>query len=166
MREFKLIDYRADVEKLSAYLPWLESKSGENVSNTYTGNGIAETSVPFPVYESTLMSFVKEAEKTGLMDTNYPYVYAELFIKTHEDEFKAIERADIKSGAILCAILSKYVLGGMTKGTLWTSADRCPGSRCRHASWQSRSEPSARRLHPWYWAPAGSMSRRCHSSTG
>ena len=124
MREFKLIDYRADVEKLSAYLPWLESKSGENVSNTYTGNGIADTSVPFPVYESTLMSFVKEAEKTGLMDTNYPYVYAELFIKTHEDEFKAIERADIKSGAILCAILSKYVLGGMTKGTLWTIAVR------------------------------------------
>ena len=41
-----------------------------------------------------------------------------------EDEFKAIERADIKSGAILCAILSKYVLGGMTKGTLWTIAVR------------------------------------------
>ncbi|MBR6308470.1 MAG: hypothetical protein IKR39_07645 [Lachnospiraceae bacterium] len=122
MREFKLIDYRADVERLASYLPWLEQKSGTQVSSSYTGSGINETSVPFPVYESTLLSFVKEAQNTGLIDTNYPYVYSELFIKTHGDEFKAIERADVKTGAILCAILSKYVLGGMTKGNLWSEA--------------------------------------------
>ena len=76
----------------------------------------------FPVYEAMLLNFVNDAQKTSLMDTNYPYVYAELSLRTLEDELNATERADIKKGAILCAILSKYVLGGVTKGTLWTQA--------------------------------------------
>jgi len=122
MREFNLVDYRSDVEKLAAYLPWLESKSGADVSRTYEDNGISASSIAFPVYDSMLLNFVNEAGKTGLMDKNYHYVYSELFIKTVDDEIKATERADIKTGAILCAILSKYVLGGTTKGTLWTQA--------------------------------------------
>ena len=124
MREFNLIEYRSDVEKLVTYLPWLESKAGADVSRTYDDNGIGASSIAFPVYEAMLLNFVNDAGKTGLMDKNYPYVYSELFIKTVEDEIKATERADIKTGAILCAILSKYVLGGATKGSLWTQAVR------------------------------------------
>ena len=122
MREFNLIDYRSDVEKLAAYLPWLESKAGADVSRNYDDNGIGSSSIAFPVYEAMLLNFVNDAGKTGLIDKNYPYVFAELSIRTVEDEIKATERADIKTGAILCAILSKYVLGGATKGTLWTQA--------------------------------------------
>ena len=122
MREFKLTEHRDDVEKLVAYLPWLESKAGADVSRTYEDNGIAGSSMAFPVYETMLLNFVNDAQKTALMDPNYPYVFAELFIKTVDDEKKAIERADIKTGAVLCGILSKYVLGGVTKGVLWTQA--------------------------------------------
>lgn len=122
MREFKLTEHRDDVEKLVAYLPWLESKSGSDVSRTYEDNGIASSSMVFPVYETMLLNFVNDAQKTAFMDPNYPYVFAELFIKTVDDEKQAIERADIKAGAVLCGILSKYVLGGVTKGTLWTQA--------------------------------------------
>ena len=35
---------------------------------------------------------------------------------------KAIKEAEMKDSQVLCGILSKYVLGGMTKGTLWTEA--------------------------------------------
>ena len=122
MREFNLLDYRDDVEKLAGYLPWLETKAGETVSQTYDGNGIAGSSIVFQVYDSMLLNFVNDAGKTGLIDKNYPYVYSELFIKTTADEIKAAEGADLKRSAILCAILSKYVLGGATKGVLWTQA--------------------------------------------
>ena len=122
MREFNVVDYRDDVEKLVAYLPWLEEKSGAVVSSNFEGEGIKDSSIGFPVYEAMLLNFVNDAQKTAFMDTNYPYVFSELFIKTVDDEKKAIERADVKTGAILCGILSKYVLGGVTRGTLWTQA--------------------------------------------
>ena len=33
-------EYRADVEKLARYLPWLESKNGMKVQQSYSGSGI------------------------------------------------------------------------------------------------------------------------------
>jgi hypothetical protein len=41
---------------------------------------------------------------------------------SHDDERRAIENASLKEWDILCGILSKYVLGGQTKGTLWSEA--------------------------------------------
>ncbi|MDE7251686.1 MAG: hypothetical protein K2O32_01910 [Acetatifactor sp.] len=76
----------------------------------------------FPVYESTLLSFVKEAKKTSFMDRNYRYIYTRNRIQTHEDERKMIQNAGIKEWDLLCGILSKYVLGGQTKGTYWSEA--------------------------------------------
>ena len=60
-------EYRADVEKLARYLPWLESKKGMSVQQSYAGSGIGEHSIAFPVYDSTLMSFIKEAQRTKLI---------------------------------------------------------------------------------------------------
>lgn len=120
MDEKKLTDYRDDVAKLAAYIPWLEKKAGENTSYIYEGNGISESTITFPVYDSSLMNFVNDAMKTNLMDRNYVYVYSRNFIKTPEEEMKAIEKAGLKDGNILFGILSKYVLGGNTKGSLWT----------------------------------------------
>lgn len=114
--------YKPDVEKLVRYLPWLESKMGTSVQQTYSGSGIAEHSVGFPVYDSTVMSFVKEAQRTQLMDRNHRYVYSRHRIRTVQDEIKAIERASIKEMDVLKAILSKYVMGGMTKGRMWSEA--------------------------------------------
>lgn len=115
-------EYKPDVERLVRYLPWLESKTGTSVQQTYSASGIGEHSVAFPVYDSTVMNFVKEAQRTHLMDRNYMYVYSRRRIRTLQDELRAIERADIREMDVLKAILSKYVMGGMTKGRMWSEA--------------------------------------------
>lgn len=115
-------EYKADVEKLIRYLPWLEEKSGSNVSETYSGSGIGEHSIAFPVYDSTLLGFVKEVQRTNLLDRNYRYIYSRNRIVTQKDELRAISNSDITRMDILKGILSKYVMGGMTKGRMWTEA--------------------------------------------
>ena len=115
-------EYRPDVERLVRYLPWLEEKAGRNVAENFEGSGIAEHSIPFPVYDSTLLSFIKDAQQTKLLDRNYLYTYSRHKIRTVQDELKAISQADITQMDILKGILSKYVMGGMTKGRMWTEA--------------------------------------------
>lgn len=115
-------EYRPDVEKLARYLPWLESKRGTTVQQSYSGSGIEEHSISFPVYDGTLMNFVKEAQKTKLMDRNYRYIYSRHRIRVLEDELRAIKRADIKEMDVLKGILSRYVMEGMTKGRRWSEA--------------------------------------------
>ena len=116
--------YKPDVEKLIRYLPWLEEKAaaGDSVEQTFGENGIRENSITFPVYDGTLMSFIRDVQRTGLVDRNYPYVYSRYRIRTVQDELNAISKADIKEMNVLKGILSKYILGGMTKGRLWTEA--------------------------------------------
>lgn len=115
-------EYRADVEKLARYLPWLESKKGMSVQQSYSGSGIGEHSIAFPVYDSTLLSFVKEAQRTKLMDRNYRYVYSRNGIRTVKDELLAVKRSGIREMNVLKAILSRYVMEGMTKGKRWSEA--------------------------------------------
>lgn len=112
--------YRPDVERLIRYIPWLESKVGGSISNMYQGNGIEKNSITFPVYDSTLISLVKDAKRTKLLDRNYAYVYSRNRIRTAGDEQRLIEKATIQDMDILKGIFSKYILGGMTKGTIWT----------------------------------------------
>ncbi|MCD7725755.1 MAG: hypothetical protein LUI12_09465 [Clostridiales bacterium] len=115
-------EYKPDVEKLIRYLPWLEDKAGKNVAETFEGSGIKENSITFPVYDSTLMSFIKEVQRTKLLDRNYAYVYSRNRIRTVKDELRMIDRSGIRDMDVLKGILSKYVMGGMTKGRLWTEA--------------------------------------------
>lgn len=115
-------EYRADVEKLARYLPWLESKKGMSVQQSYSGSGIEENSISFPVYDGTLMNFVREAQRTKLMDRNYRYVYSRNRIRNQEDELRIIKRADIREMDVLKGILSKYVMEGMRKGRRWSEA--------------------------------------------
>ena len=114
--------YKPDVEKLIRYLPWLEEKAGSIVAENYEGSGIKGHSITFPVYDGTLMSFIKDVQRTGLIDRNYPYIYSKNGIRTTKDELNAISKADIREMNVLKGILSKYVLGGMTKGRMWTEA--------------------------------------------
>ncbi|MBO5474506.1 MAG: hypothetical protein J6A08_12105 [Lachnospiraceae bacterium] len=119
----QIIDaYKPDVEKLIRYLPWLEEKAGQKVSETFEGSGIRENSITFPVYDGTLMSFIKEVQRTKLLDRNYAYVYSRNRIRTVADELRMIDRSGIRDMDVLKGILSKYVMGGMTKGRLWTEA--------------------------------------------
>ena len=112
--------YKPDVEELAVYIPWLEQQKGKQTARIYTGDGLSETSVTFPVYDGTLMNFVKAAQKSSLIDRNYVYAYSRNKIRTTEDERRFIQRATIKEMGDLWGILSKYILKGMTKATLWS----------------------------------------------
>lgn len=119
MREMLIEEYQDDAARLLRFLPWLAKKSGADVSTMYTGDGENKV-IPIPVFDSTLLSFVKEAEKTKFVDRNYPYVYSRNRIQTHEDELRFIKNCKITDLKILKGILSKYVLGGKTKAALWS----------------------------------------------
>ena len=81
--------YRADVKSLLPYLSWLESHAGKDsgISENYGGERLSG-SISFPVYDSTLLSLVKQAQNTKLLDRNYVYVYSRNHLKTAEDELK------------------------------------------------------------------------------
>lgn len=111
--------YKPEVEKLVSYIPWLESRKGESVATTYEGDHLSDTSITFPVYDQTLMSFVKTAKNTRLMDKNYVYVFTRNHLKTAADELRYVKRATLQEMGELGCILSKYVLKGMTKSGLW-----------------------------------------------
>ena len=116
--------YRSDIELLVRYLPWLEAKRGQEVSNDYHSANEVATSFSFPVYDGTLLNFVKDVQKTSLTDRNYQYVYSRNHIETIADEYVQIDRASVQDMNILIGILSKYVLGGRTKGVLWPEGVR------------------------------------------
>lgn len=120
--EDRIEEYRTEVEKLLRYLPWLQEKSGSDrgMMNIFGSEGIAENSLSFPVYDGTLMSFVKEVSQSKLMDRNYRYQYSRNRIHTVEDERRHIETASLKEMDVLCGILSHYIQGGMTKPALWS----------------------------------------------
>ncbi|MBR4964896.1 MAG: hypothetical protein IKY53_00200, partial [Lachnospiraceae bacterium] len=68
-------EYKDTVMSLARYLPYFEKKSGESVMSYYVSENATETTMRIPIYDSTLLSFVKEAEKTKLINRNYDYVY-------------------------------------------------------------------------------------------
>lgn len=120
---YELIEkYRTAMEDKFRYIPWLEQKRGNRVSDIYTGNDSPDRSLPITVYESTLLAFIKEMQATGLMDRNYVYVYSRYGVRTAKDEMNWLVHAELKNIDIIFAVLSKYVLGGMTKGRLWVQA--------------------------------------------
>ena len=121
-RQQLLQEYKQMTVPLLKYLSWLEKSAGQAGSTIYKGTESNENALAFPVYDSTLMSFVKEAAKSALMDRNYPYIYTRNRIKTHDDEREIIAAAGLGEWDILRGILSKYVLGGRTKGVLWSEA--------------------------------------------
>ena len=111
--------YRQAVGNIFRYLPWLEEKSGNNMVRHYQGNNVPKHSIAIPVYDSTLLGFVKDMNATGLMDRNYVYTFSRNRIRTEQDELRIIDRAELKNIDVVFDIMAKYVLGGMTKGILW-----------------------------------------------
>lgn len=121
----ELVDkYRPTVERLISYISWLESKRGGDVSSNYSGDGIGEHSISFPVYDSTLLALVKLLQSSPLVDRNYVYVYSRNRLKTHEDEIRLIHSSELKDTPNIGAIMSKYVLEGMRRGAMWTEGVR------------------------------------------
>lgn len=111
--------YKPDVERLLPYVSYFEKMSGLSSSSTFNEDGLSEHSLAFPVYDSTLLRFVKDAENSIFMDRNYRYVYTRNHIKTYQDELAAIEKCTIQQLETIGGILSNYVYGGRTKGVVW-----------------------------------------------
>lgn len=114
--------YRGIFEKLFRYIPWFEQKLGQQTSHFYSGDEAVSLSMQIMVYDSTLLAFVKEMQATGVIDRNYVYVFSRNVIRTEQDELNFIEDAELRNIEDIFAIMAKYVLGGMTKGNLWTRA--------------------------------------------
>ena len=88
--------YRAIMGNLFRYIPWLEEKSGVKMVQNYQGDNMPGNSVPIPVYDSTLLGFVKEMQGTGLMNRNYVYTFSRYGIRTEQDERDQIQRVELK----------------------------------------------------------------------
>ncbi|MBR3825644.1 MAG: hypothetical protein IKJ39_10680 [Lachnospiraceae bacterium] len=111
--------YKEELTPLLRYLRWFEEHAGIDNSTNYDGGDHAGRTMAFPIFDSTLLAFVKEANNTSFMDSNYVYVYSRLKLKTPADERRAIEAAGITDWNVLCGILTCYVRGGMTRSYLW-----------------------------------------------
>lgn len=121
-RQEMMNKYRTAMGDLFRYIPWLEQKVGAKMVQNYAGDNQPSNSVPIPVYDSTLLGFVKDMQRTGLMDRNYVYVYSRKGITNEKDELRVISEVDFKEIDVIFGIMAKYVLGGMTKGVLWSKA--------------------------------------------
>ncbi len=119
-RDEIIICYRDDVIKLMKYLPWLQNVSGGNVSSVYSGQGIDKCSLAVPVYDSTLLNFIKEIKNTDFLNRNYTYTYSRYRIKTAADELRVIDACTLQDITVLGDILSKYSFKGDIKGAVWT----------------------------------------------
>lgn len=119
-RDEIIICYRDDVARLMKYLSWLQGKSGTATSNIYSGEGIGKTSMEVPVYDSTLLNFIKEIKTTDFINRNYVYTFSRYRIKTAADELRVISACSLQEITVLGDILSKYVLRGDVKGAVWS----------------------------------------------
>lgn len=118
-RRQQMEEYKQAVLPLLRYIPWFESNAGQPGNTFYQGPDATEHSMGIPVYDASLLNFVKEASRSSLMDRNYCYTYTRGRIRTHDDERRVIAGAELKDWDVLRGILSKYVMGGMTKSALW-----------------------------------------------
>ena len=113
--------YAPDVDKLVAYVPWLEEKYGLEVKKTFDNPDVVAGSMPFPVYDSYMMEFIRTAENTGFMDPNHIYTFSRNKLKTDADIELFISNCDsLKDLKDLGNIVAKYVMGGRTKSRLWS----------------------------------------------
>ena len=114
-------EYKEDLDRLLRYLPYFENKGGKDVSDFYEGEGDIKV-IPVPVYDSTLLAFVKEAGATKFMNRNYPYAYRRWRMPNANAERVAMESATLRDIDLFRGILSRYVLEGRRKSNMWTDA--------------------------------------------
>lgn len=123
-RDEIILLYQEDAMKLIRYISWLQKESGMDTSDIYQGDGIAESSMPVPVYDSTLLNFVKDAKSTQFMNRNYVYTFSKYNLRKTKDELSLIEECSLQEVGILGDILSKYILRGEVRGAYWSEGVR------------------------------------------
>ena len=115
--EYYLDKYEAAVNALSGYLPWLEQHKEQSVAQDYQDSA---STMAFPVYDSTLLAFIKQAQNTNLLDRNYVYLFNRRSIRTVQDQHDFIAKAQLPDLDDLWGLLSYYVLEGMTIAAKWS----------------------------------------------
>lgn len=115
----KALEYKKELLPLLRYMMYFMERTGEDPTTNYDGKENGNNTLSFPIFDSTLLAFVKEASGTSFMDKNYSYIYSWHRIKNAEDERKLIEKATITEWNVLCGILTNYVQGGMSRAYLW-----------------------------------------------
>lgn len=123
-REEIIALYQDDAMKLLQYYSWVKKVSGQKLSEIYKGENIEKTSMAVPVYDATLLQFIKTAKTTKFMNRNYVYTYSRNFIKTAEDEIRLIENSTLQDIRALGDILSSYCYKGDVRGAVWTDGIR------------------------------------------
>ena len=119
-RDEIIICYKEDVVRLIKFLPWLQGVSGGETTGIYSGEGIDKSSMAVPVYDSTLLSFVKEVKQTDFINRNYVYTFSRYRMKTAQDELRVISACSLQDISVLGDILSKYILKGDVRGAVWS----------------------------------------------
>lgn len=123
LREQVVEEYKDDLKKLMKYLPYFEKKGDNEAQNFYEGDGEHKV-IPVPVYDSTLLAFVKEARQTKFVNRNYHYIYRRWRMDNPKAERIAMESATIRDVDMIRGVFSKYLLEGQTKSVMWTIAVR------------------------------------------
>lgn len=117
-------EYLDKLEPLFEYINYFKTKEGARTSSLYDG-GEGDNklqSVPVPVYDSTVLKFVKAANASGLINRNYIYAYKKIGAQNAKDERLYISGATFKDIDTVIAIMAKYVIMGQTKGGVWAEA--------------------------------------------
>ncbi len=119
-RQARVEAYKKELNKLIPYLGWLKDKQGQLTAKSFTDEGIGQTSIAFPVYDGTLLNFIKVLSSTNLINPNYVYDYRKYRIQEGKGELQFIASAQSKDISVICSILSRYALKGRVKGNVWT----------------------------------------------
>lgn len=119
-REEIIALYQEDAKKLLQFENWLKKTNGMETSDIYSGEGIEETSMSVPVYDATLLNFIKTAKTTQFMNRNYVYTFSQHSLRTAKDELTIIESCSLQEIKVLGDILSKYCYKGDVKGAYWS----------------------------------------------
>ena len=111
------------IEKLSHYIPYFETATKESVCHWGGGEKLGENqfTMPYPIYDDTLVEFIEEFYKTNLISYDYLDVIESRGLKSTNEINNAIDYADIE---LVKAILTGYVRQERFCDGIWVDAVR------------------------------------------
>ena len=119
-REEIIYLFQDDAMQLLQYYSWIKKMSGTQTGAFYKGDDIEKNSMAVPVYDSTLLNFIKTAKGTEFMNRNYVYTFSRYRLKTPEDEIRLISTCTLQDIRVIGDILSMYCYKGDVKSAIWT----------------------------------------------
>ena len=116
-----LSSIRSSIEKLSAFIPYFETVSKEDVCHWGGGEKLGDNhlTMPYPDYERTLHDFIQAVYKSNIMCYDYLDIIHKRGIDGIEQMNSAIDTADFE---LTKAILTGYVRQERFCDGLWESA--------------------------------------------